>query len=106
MRFGPMVDPERNLLPRLGVLGLDMKPEIIAMFRFLRSTKGVVVAAAAREVGRGLQPGDVIHAADGIEIENLADLRGLLSKQPRGVTLGLHVERGGRLFFTAVELGD
>ena len=106
MRFGPMVDPARNLLPRLGVLGLDMRPEIVAMFRFLRSAKGVVVAAAAREIGRGLQPGDVIHAADGVEIENLADLRGLLSKQPQGATLGLHVERNGRLFFTAVELGD
>ena len=65
-RFTALARPEDHLIPRLGVLGLSMTPDLAALLPDLRVASGVVVAGASGEVVPGsdgqLEAGDVIHA--------------------------------------------
>ena len=77
-RFRDLVTPEQNLIPRLGILGLDLTPELARGLPGLRSPHGVIVAvvASADGDGSGLLPGDVIHGVNGSSVRTLSDLRG------------------------------
>jgi serine protease Do len=98
-----MVNPERNLLPRLGVLGLDLTEELAQYLSGLREARGVVVAAAADPAGAGgLEAGDVILAIGGTSIRTLLELRGIVDRLPAGTPAVLHVNRRGQLRFVTV----
>jgi serine protease Do len=102
-RLSDMVSPERNLLPRLGVLGLDLTEELAQYLSGLREARGVVVAAAADPTGAGgLEPGDVILAIGDATIRTLLDLRGVLDRLPAGTPVVLHVNRRGQLRYVTV----
>jgi len=99
------IDPRQNLVPRLGVLGLNVDQSIAAMLPQLRMSSGVVVASTvagaidARD--GGLAPGDVIHAINQTQVTSLADLRNALDKLTSGDAVVLHLERGGELMYLA-----
>ena len=67
-RFADMVNPEDNLVPKLGILAIGIDKDVAAMFQGLRNSYGVVVAAGSSAVdlttGTGLQPGDVIYSVN------------------------------------------
>jgi serine protease Do len=101
------VTPEQNLVARLGILALDLSPELLAMMPAVREPSGVVVAAvsgAVESAADGLRPGDVIHAIDGQRIGDVAALRTRLSALPAYATVVLHVERQGRWRFVTVDV--
>jgi len=106
-RFTLMVTPEENLVPRLGILGLDLTPQAVAMLPGLRAKSGVLVAARAPDAVYGasaLAPGDIVFALNGRPIDNLSQLRAAIDAAQVGEPVVLHVERRGQLRFMAFEL--
>ncbi len=106
-RFADMVDPEKNLVPKLGILGVEIDRKVAGMFPGLRRQYGVVVAARSGNspyTGNGLQPGDVIYMLNGSPTASVEILRSTLDQLAPGSPLVMQVERGGRLMFLTVEL--
>jgi serine protease Do len=94
-----------NLVPALGIVGIDVTPRVADMVGALRISSGVIVVAkAAAESGfeTPLQTGDVIHGANGKPVSGLDDLRAALKDVGAG-PLVLQVEREGHLFYVAQE---
>jgi len=105
--FASMVTPERNLIPELGVLALDLTPQLQQMLGGLRIPSGVLVAARSIDAPfwtMGILPGDVIHAINSSPVSTLKDLRGALARFKVYDPVVLHVERGGRLLYVAFEM--
>ncbi len=105
-RLQDMVTPEQNLLPRLGILGLELTPELAAAIPGVRDPHGVVVAGVAADASlpAGLAPGDIIYGADGTRTPTLAELRNAVGQVAAGGTTVLQVGRGGQLRFVTVVL--
>ncbi len=100
-RFRDMVTPEQNLIPKLGLLGLDITEELASMIPGLRDSRGVVVAAVATDAG-GILPGDVIYGVNGRTIRTLAEVRTAIGPVSPGGAVVLHVGRQGQLRFVTV----
>jgi serine protease Do len=105
-RFRDMVTPEQNLIPRLGILGLDLTPELARVIPGLRDAHGVVIAAVALDAAgpAGLLQGDVIYGVNGVPVPRLADLRSAVGKVAPGASAVLQVGREGQLRFVTVTL--
>jgi serine protease Do len=98
-----LADPEKNLVRRLGILGIELTLEMAQSLPDLRIPTGVIVAAktlgAQQEVP--LQSGDVVHALNGTTITTLAGLRESLAKLSLGDPVALLVERNGQLQYVS-----
>src|SRR5688572_20503134 len=98
-------DPRQNLVPRLGILGVDLDPRIATMLPVLRVKSGVVVAStAARGIDAregGLAAGDVVYAVNRKPVASVAELRAALDQLKSGDAVVLHLERRGELLFLA-----
>ncbi|HET9195795.1 MAG TPA: trypsin-like peptidase domain-containing protein [Vicinamibacterales bacterium] len=98
-------DPRQNLVPRLGILGVDLDPRIATMLPVLRVKSGVVVAStAARGIDAregGLAAGDVVYAVNRKPVATVAELRTALDQLKSGDAVVLHLERRGELLFLA-----
>ncbi len=98
-------DPRQNLVPRLGVLAVDLDREIAATLPVLRVPSGVVVASTvagaldARE--GGLAVGDVIYAINRKPIMGISDLRAAIDELRAGDPVVLQLERRGQLMYLA-----
>ncbi|HYM12866.1 MAG TPA: trypsin-like peptidase domain-containing protein, partial [Bryobacterales bacterium] len=106
-RFADLVNPEDNLLPKLGILGIEIDRKIAALLPDLRIDSGIVVAARAAVspyLGRELQAGDVIHGVNGVPVKSIAGLKTALDNVKPGAPLVLQIERDGRLMFVTLEL--
>jgi serine protease Do len=106
-RFADLVDPEKNTVRRLGILGIDIDQTVAAMLPGLRKQYGIVVAARAGDspyAGDTLQPGDVIHAVNNIVVASVAVLRQALDRIKDTEPLVLQVERDGRLLYVTLEM--
>lgn len=101
-----MVTPERNLVPKLGILGLDLNNELASILGGTREGAGVVVAARSRNAPmweENLHPGDVVYALNNSPVESLDELRSILESINSGSVV-LHVERRGKLYFIPMEI--
>ncbi len=98
-------DPRQNLLPRLGILGVDLDQRIASMIPVLRVKSGVVVAStAARGIDAregGLAAGDVVYAVNRKPVGSLNELRTALDQFKSGDAIVLHLERRGELMLLA-----
>lgn len=106
-RFADYVTPEENLVPRLGVLAMDLDKRIRALLPTLRMPGGVAVAAlapSARSSGEDLRVGDIITAVNGVLIASLSDLREALDALKPGEACVLQVQRGLQLRYVAFEI--
>jgi serine protease Do len=71
-RFAGLVTPERNLIARLGILGIEIDGSVARLLPSLRGEDGVVVASrAALAPPDGPEAGDVIYAINGVLAVNL-----------------------------------
>ena len=77
-RFADLVDPEKNQVRKLGILGVEITEKLSALLPELRKPYGVVVAAriGSGPVAAELQPGDIIHEINGAPIATIEALRG------------------------------
>jgi serine protease Do len=106
-RFADMVDPAKNLVNRLGILGIDVDQRVTALLPDLRKHYGVVVAARGGDPvysGDSLQLGDVICALNNTAITDVATLRKQLDGLKDTDAVVLQVERDGRLMYVTLEI--
>jgi len=96
-----LADPEKNLVPVLGILGVEIDKKIAAMASDLREPFGIIVAA--RSAGAGvevpLNAGDVIRTLNGQPMTTLDRLRGALKALPPGAPVVLQIQRDQKLLF-------
>jgi serine protease Do len=101
--FRDLVTPEKNLISRVGILGLDLTPELARMIPGVRGEHGVVVAGVASNAGQaGPLPGDVIYGVNGDSVRTLGDLRTVLERIAPDSTAVLQVGRQGQLRYLTV----
>lgn len=107
-RFGDLVDPRRARIDRLGILGIDLDRELVAMFGGqLRSDAGVIVAAVLFSLSAtddGLAPGDVIRTLNGRAVRSVDELRRTVDGLDLGAAGVLQVERLGQLRYVTVQI--
>jgi serine protease Do len=104
--FGDLISPERNLVPELGILALEIDRALAERLPERRKPGGILVAARTLSgpyPEEGFLPGDVIHTLNGVPVRDLASLRGALEQLPAGAPIAAHVERRGELLYLAVE---
>jgi serine protease Do len=96
-----------NVVPRLGILALDLNDELRGMLGTLRNPTGVVVVARVADFmssATGLETGDVIHSVNQTPIDSLSSLRAALREIKAHDPVVLQVERGGGLQWLPFEL--
>lgn len=101
------VDPVKNLVAPLAILGIEITPDMAHSLPELRIPSGVIVAAKTLGAGNSevpLQAGDVIHGVNGTTITNLADLRDGLGKLAAGDAVALLIERYGQIIYVSFVL--
>jgi serine protease Do len=104
-RFADMVDPVKNIVPQLGILGIAIDKNVAALLPDLRRSIGVVVAARAGESpysGEALKLGDVIYEVNGSPVSSVDALRSALDKLKETDPLALLVERDGQLMYVTM----
>jgi len=106
-RFADMVNPEDNLIPRLGILGIGIDAKLSDMLPDIRHPFGIVVAAGTVSDftnGTGLEPGDVIYSVNGSTVTSVPVLKTKLDEFKSGDVVVMQIERSQRLMYVAVEL--
>ncbi len=106
-QLGDLVDPQKDLVSKLGIFGVEINSELGAQLEDLRDPSGVIVAALAEDtssIEADLQPGDVIHAVNGKKIKTLDALRELLKKIPTSGPVVLQIERDGKYLYVTFEM--
>ena len=106
-RFADMVNPEDNLVPRLGILGIEISEKLAEMLPELRHEYGIVVAARSANLpysGGSLETGDVIYEINHAPTLTIKTLRSTLEAMKPGDEVVLEIERGGKLLYVTLEL--
>jgi serine protease Do len=107
-QLGDLVDPQKDLVAKLGIFGVEINKDLSTQLEDLRESSGVIVAALAEEslggVEADLQPGDVIHALNGKKIQTVSALREALKAIPTGAAGVLQVERDSKFMYVTFEM--
>jgi serine protease Do len=102
-----MVDPSKNVVAELGIVGLDITKEVLKLIPELRRPEGVVVAARKTNApysGPLLQAGDVIYEINRHVVNGVEALRQALSRMKSGQSVVLLIERNGELMYVSLQL--
>jgi serine protease Do len=101
-----MADPQQNLVPELGILGVEIDARIAAAARGLRDPQGIIVVAraagATSEVP--LLARDVVRSLNNRPTPTLSVLRDLLKGLKTGSPVTLQIQREGRLMYVSFTL--
>jgi len=100
-------DPEKSLVPRLGILAIDFTPDLSKELNSLRIQSGVIVLGRAGDFitpDTGLQTGDVIHTLNGSPITSMDALRRAVLALKSGDSVVLQVERSDGLTYLSFEM--
>lgn len=106
-RLSDFVDPEKDLVPLLGILAIGIDARIAKMVEGLREPSGVIVVARAAGTGwadNSLTTGDVIHALNGSPVTTLEGLRSALQHIEPDSPVVLQVERDQRLMYLPLQM--
>ena len=102
------VNPEHSLIPRLGVLAIDLTPDLSTRLgSSLRIPSGVVVVGRAADLimpDSGLLAGDVIHRLNTTSIDSVDTLRATVGAVKTGEAVAMQVERDGGLMYVSFEM--
>ena len=105
-RLGELSVPQRDVIPRLGIIGATITPEIAELLGELRIPSGVVVTGTIVDrlaVDSGLLVGDVIHSLNRTPITTVDGLRAAFSQLKPGEPGALQIERDGKLTYLTFE---
>jgi serine protease Do len=100
-------DPEKSLVPRLGILVVDITDQIRSAIGTVRLPGGVIVVGRAANLivsETGLQTGDIIHALNARPIDSVETLRSAVRALKPGAAVVLQVERDGGLQYLPFEM--
>jgi len=101
------VNPENSLVPRLGVLAVDLTGDMRSRLGSLRTPSGVIVVGRAADLTMpdiGLQAGDIIHQINTLPVDSVDTLRTALGAMKPGDPVALQVERDGGLLYVTFEV--
>ena len=106
-RLIDLLTPQNTIRP-LGVMVLELTPQIRQLLPALRLDAGVVVASVSPDApfsqqGR-LQAGDIIHTFNGKPIASVADLQAAASSLKPGAAAVLQLARDGSLMYLAFRM--
>jgi serine protease Do len=99
--------PENSLVPRLGILAVDLTGDLKSVLGSLRLPSGVLVVGRTADLimpETGLQAGDVIHQINTTPIDSLATLRSAVVALKTNDAVVLQVERAGELMYLSFEM--
>jgi serine protease Do len=101
-----LADPEKNLVPALGILAVEIDKKIAAMAPDLRDPFGIIVAAraAGSATEAPLTTGDVIRTLNGEPMPTLDRLRDASKALPAGAAVVLQIQRDQKLMYVAFTL--
>lgn len=101
-----LADPEKNLVPQLGILGVEIDKNIASMIEDLRDPYGIIVAARAAGASGEvpLATGDVIRSFNGQTMTTLDRLRDALKSTPPNAPIVLQIQRDGKLQYVTFSL--
>ena len=102
-----LVDPVQNIVEPLGIVGLNVTPEVVKLMPDLRRPAGVVVAARKANApfsGPPLEVGDVIYSVNRQTVASIDQLRNQLTNTKIGSPAVLLVERVGHLLYIPLQL--
>jgi serine protease Do len=105
-RLLDVADPEKNLVPKLGVLAVTLNESVAKLLPDVRIGSGVVVVANTTfggGYGSSLKPGDIIHSLNNQPITTLEQLRTEIAAIKSGHAVVLQIERDGALDFVSFE---
>ena len=100
-------DPAKDMIPRLGIVGITVSENMEAITGPLRIPGGVAVASLVNDqlaVDSGLQVGDVIHSLKGVPIRSVSQLRDAFNALKPGESATMQVERTGRLSYVTFDM--
>ncbi len=98
---------ERDIVPRLGILAIDLTPDLRSQIGTLRIPSGVIVLGRAADLilpDTGLQTGDVIHTVNTTPITSMDALRAAVSTLKTGGPVVIQVERADGLTYLSFEM--
>ncbi|HTQ81111.1 MAG TPA: PDZ domain-containing protein, partial [Thermoanaerobaculia bacterium] len=102
-----VVRPDKNLVPELDILGVDIDDKLAAALHSPHGDRGVLVAAMSADAsppGDRFQSGDIIRAVNRTPIHSLAELRKAVAGMKDGDPVVVQIERQGMLTFVAFEI--
>jgi serine protease Do len=100
-------NPEKSLVPRLGVLAVDFTGDLQPLVKGLRIPSGVLVVGRAGDLilpETGLRSGDVIHSLNRTSIDSVDGLRTAVRELKTGDPAVLQVEREDGLTYLSFEM--
>jgi serine protease Do len=99
-------DPEKNAVPKLGVVAVDVAAVPKAVLSELRITTGVLVTARRQDFGdeSPLVAGDVIHKVNAFDVRSFDGLQVLIDGFKPNSDVVLQIERDRRLMFVTTTL--
>jgi serine protease Do len=106
-QLSELADPTKDLIPRLGIVGLTVSPDVTALLGELRIPTGVVVTSIVADqlaVDSGLAVGDIIHSLKGAPIISVDNLRAQFNKLKPGEAAAMQVERNGKLTYLTFQM--
>jgi serine protease Do len=101
-----LADSQKNLVPQLGIIGVEIDKKTAPMLRGLRDPFGIVVTARVTgSIGDvPIAPGDVIRTLNTQPMTTLERLRSALKATPPGVPFVLQIQRDGKLIYVPITL--
>jgi serine protease Do len=102
-----LADPSKDMIPRLGIVGITVSENMEPLIGPLRIPGGVAVASMVNDqlaVDSGLQVGDVIHSLKGAPIRSVSQLRDGFNALKPGESATMQVERSGRLTYVTFDM--
>jgi serine protease Do len=101
-----LADPQKNVVPEIGIVGVELDPKIAAGAKGLRDLWGIVVVARAAGATSDvpLQPRDIIRSLNNEPTASLAGLRSRLQSIKSGAPVTLQIQRDGRLMYVTFTL--
>src|SRR6478736_9453542 len=93
-------DPNQNLVPSLGIIGVEITPQIAAAATGLRDPYGVVVVARATGSGEApLLAHDIIRSINNRRVATLRSLQESAAALKPGMPVTLQIQRQGKLMY-------
>ena len=105
-RLISLADKRENLVPRLGILAVDLDANVTPLLPSLRKLSGAVSAAAIEDgagAASGLRAGDVIYEINNRPVAGFNELLAAAKDLKPGDTVVLYLERSGQLQFVQVD---
>ncbi len=106
-RLSELGDPTKDVIPRLGIVGATVTPEVVDIIGDMRIPSGVLVTSIVADrlaVDSGLSAGDIIHSLNRKQVKTVEELRNAFTALKPGDPAAMQVERNGKLTYVTFEM--